>query len=106
MVGGKATTLFDFFNTHLHTVLIFTPPGQQDFARQVIKAAHRHPGGTIQLFTVTREGGIVTPGAFALADKDGFAHSSHLVKDDEVGIVGVRPDSLVGTVTRDAAGFE
>ncbi|EKM55838.1 uncharacterized protein PHACADRAFT_209358 [Phanerochaete carnosa HHB-10118-sp] len=105
ILGSKETTLFELFSTHRHTLLIFAPRGWQDYARQFRDAAQHYPQGVVQTFVVTRESGTPHEKAIVLEDRDGSAHSSCLVGEDEAVTAVVRPDLFVGALVEDVEGL-
>lgn len=98
-------SLFDLLNVRQHTVLIFTPPGQQDYAKRVVEAVCRLPEDIVQTFLVSRDA-IEVPNATVFVDRDGYAHSSYLVDESDACTVIIRPDLFIGAIVKDAEGLK
>lgn len=105
VLGGKQTTLFELFSTHMHTLLVFTPHEHPGYAKQVEEAVQQYPPGIIQVFNVLRGGEAPGEGPNVLIDNDGNAYSAYSVQGDAPVTVVVRPDLFVGAVVSDVRGL-
>lgn len=106
ILEGKGVTLLELLNAHQHTVFIFAPGGQAEYAKEIVQAAQRYPLGILQTYVVTRESEASWGGTAVLADRDGTAHASYLVEGEKPVTVVVRPDLFVGAVVDNVQGLQ
>ncbi|KAJ7777965.1 FAD binding domain-containing protein [Mycena maculata] len=111
-VGAKEapTRLFAVFRASVHTVLLFGGGGDAAARRRVVDVLARLPADAVQAVLVRPAGTGTAPegdaSAFAavLEDREGHAHAGYGVAADELAVVVVRPDGVVGAVVSDAEG--
>ncbi|KAJ7779006.1 FAD binding domain-containing protein [Mycena metata] len=105
----KATKLFEVFSAARHTVLVFG--GDAETRAPVVKALqHVSAAGVVHGVLVLGQGKS-TPSdasnfAAVLEDRAGHAYKGYGVDAEELAVVVVRPDGVVGVVASDAGGVE
>ncbi|KAI6018035.1 hypothetical protein PISMIDRAFT_690216 [Pisolithus microcarpus 441] len=119
--GLQGTRLFDIFAPTYHTILIFVPVSADPVVSSVLAALqHCIPeNGLVRLLVVLPntlpdlDGGVETSsvqdqvhGAEVLVDRAGHAYRGYLIENDEVKVVVVRPDGVVGAIVHGAEGLE
>ncbi|KAJ7433543.1 FAD binding domain-containing protein [Mycena latifolia] len=103
-----ATRLFEVFGTSAHTVLVFG--GDAEARAPVVDALARIPPGVVRAVLLLGQGHVPpsdTPRFGAvLEDRAGHAYRGYGVDADELTVVIVRPDGVVGVVASNAEGVE
>ncbi|KAJ7777971.1 FAD binding domain-containing protein [Mycena maculata] len=111
-VGAREapTRLFAVFRASVHTVLMFGGGGDAAARQRVVDVLARLPAGTVQAVLVLAPGQTSNGDASAfvtvLEDREGHAHAGYGVAADELAVVVVRPDGVVGAVVSDPMGVE
>jgi hypothetical protein len=104
----KATKLFEVFSPARHTVLVFG--GDAGSRAPVVKALEHIPTAVVHSVLVLGQGNAMPSDApsFAaiLEDRAGHAYKGYEVDAEELAVVVVRPDGVVGVVASDAEGLE
>ncbi|EIW84673.1 hypothetical protein CONPUDRAFT_116825 [Coniophora puteana RWD-64-598 SS2] len=106
LVEGEATVrLFDIYKAMHHTVLVFSLNVKS--ARDVIKSAARHSAlaRTVVILPATTATELHVDHARVLIDRDNYAYSHYLVKDD-TRVVVVRPDGVIGAIVAGSPGVD
>ncbi|KAF7366385.1 FAD-binding-3 domain-containing protein [Mycena sanguinolenta] len=101
---GVPTRLFSIFSVEMHTVLLF---GGDDIARAEVLS--RLPKEAVRAVLLLPQGQTATDGsssALVLEDRAGHAYAGYGMRVDELTVVIVRPDGVVGAVVIDAEGME
>ncbi|KAJ7083460.1 FAD binding domain-containing protein [Mycena epipterygia] len=103
-----ATRLFEMFSASAHTVLVFG--GDAEERAPVVDALARIPPGIVRAVLLISQGNAPPSDAsrFAavLEDRAGHAYRGYGVNSDELTVVVVRPDGVVGVVASSAEGVE
>ncbi|EMD32550.1 hypothetical protein CERSUDRAFT_118602 [Gelatoporia subvermispora B] len=102
---GEITSLFRIFGPSYHTVLVYAPDGQGP--GDIATAARRLPADAIRTVLILPKA-AAAPAAvtsdLVLSDEDGHARAGYGVGDNDVMVVIVRPDGVVGGFVRGAEG--
>ncbi|KAH7925947.1 hypothetical protein BV22DRAFT_398881 [Leucogyrophana mollusca] len=106
--SGATTKLFDVYRPLYHTVLVFTPGVAQ--AESALSILSRYDPNVVRSVVVLPTSAatcqqIDSPADLVLADKEGHAYAAYLIKEGETRIVVVRPDGVVGAITRGGEGL-
>ncbi|KIK17625.1 hypothetical protein PISMIDRAFT_214758 [Pisolithus microcarpus 441] len=115
-----STRMFDIFESTHHTVIIFAPtlvvPAvrsilvslQQVVPKELVTRVVVLPGPATEpdsrLETPSEEDQTIE--AVVLVDHAGHAYRGYIVESQEVKVVVVRPDGVVGAIVRDVTGLE
>jgi hypothetical protein len=105
----KTTKLFEVFSASRHTVLVFG--GDAGTRAPVSKALeHISAAGVVHAVLVLGQGNTTPSDALSFAtvleDRAGHAYKGYNVDAEELAVVVVRPDGVVGVVASDAEGLE
>jgi len=100
------TSLFEQYKLVLHTVLVFTAEGKEQFVTDVIALVKGYPKDAVQIIVISSEQSGDFTGTNVLIDGDGHAHNAYLAQNDTVNIVVVRPDGFIGAIVMDAVGVQ
>ncbi|KAI6105245.1 hypothetical protein EDD16DRAFT_1747722 [Pisolithus croceorrhizus] len=118
--GLESTRLFDIFAPIYHTVLIFAPALADPIVASVLAALQQcvPENGLVRPVVVLPNSlpdldvGVETSsvqdqawGAEVLADQAGHAYRGYVIENDEVKVVAVRPDGVVGAIVHGAEGL-
>ncbi|KAF7334247.1 FAD-binding-3 domain-containing protein [Mycena sanguinolenta] len=98
------TRLFDVFSVDVHTVLLF---GGNETTRAEVLG--RLPKEGVRVVVLLPQGQTATDGtssALVLEDRAGHAYAGYGMRADELTVVIVRPDGVVGAVSPTAEGVE
>ncbi|KAF8178166.1 FAD binding domain-containing protein [Mycena galopus ATCC 62051] len=101
------TTLFSIFSVTAHTVLLFG--GDETRRVRVLEALGRLPEEavrTVQLLPQGQAAGGAATSALVLEDSAGHAYIGYGLPVDELTVVVVRPDGVVGAVVPGAEGVD
>ncbi|KAF7350749.1 FAD-binding-3 domain-containing protein [Mycena sanguinolenta] len=101
---GAPTRLFSIFSVEVHTVLLF---GGDDTTRAEVLG--RLPKEAVRAVLLLPQGQTTTNAsspALVLEDRAGHAYAGYGMRVDELTVVIVRPDGVVGAVAIDAEGVE
>ncbi|EIW78235.1 hypothetical protein CONPUDRAFT_167288 [Coniophora puteana RWD-64-598 SS2] len=104
LVEGSATVrLFDIFKPTHHTVLVFAPDVQ--VAADIVKSLEAYFAFACSVVILPASAilGSPIPSARVVVDKDNYAHTHYLIKD-EPRVIIVRPDSVVGAIVAGSSG--
>ncbi|KAI6096480.1 FAD binding domain-containing protein [Pisolithus croceorrhizus] len=120
--GGTAgsTRMFDIFGSTHHTVIIFAPAlavpavrsilvtSQQVVPKELVRRVVVLPGSASEPDSrlETSSEGDQTIEVEVLVDHAGHAYRGYIVKSQEVKVVVVRPDGVVGAIVRGVTGLE
>ncbi|KAI6117272.1 FAD binding domain-containing protein [Pisolithus croceorrhizus] len=119
--GLENTRLFDIFAPIYHTVLIFAPALADPVVASVLAALQQcvPKNGLVRPVVVLPnslpdlgagvEGSSVQDqarGAEVLVDQAGHAYRGYVIENDEVKVVAVRPDGVVGAIVRGVEGLK
>ncbi|KAJ7499490.1 FAD binding domain-containing protein [Mycena latifolia] len=103
-----ATRLFEVFGASAHTVLVFG--GDAEARAPVVDALARIPPGVVRAVLLLGQGHAPPTDAprfdAVLEDRAGHAYRGYGVGADELTVVVVRPDGVVGVVASNAEGVE
>ncbi|KAL0570392.1 hypothetical protein V5O48_011568 [Marasmius crinis-equi] len=104
-IGAGKKSLFDFFDSVSHTVIVFGP----DLGvSEVREAVSRYPAELIRIVVVYPPGVEIASdsdtGVFI--DGEGQAYRHYQVEKDRRMVIVVRPDGYIGAVVRDATGMK
>ncbi|KAF7324332.1 FAD-binding-3 domain-containing protein [Mycena sanguinolenta] len=98
------TRLFDVFSVDVHTVLVF---GGNEITH--VEVLGRLPKETVRAVLLLPQGQTTTDGAssaLVLEDRAGHAYAGYGMRVDELSVVIVRPDGVIGAVSPTAEGVE
>ncbi|CCL99488.1 uncharacterized protein FIBRA_01506 [Fibroporia radiculosa] len=106
--SGKETTLFHLYSPSKHTVLIFVP---KNATTEVVVASTKVlsviPSAIVQNFIISSTSmPNIYDSADILFDGEGHARAAYCVDQDEVNIVVVRPDGIIGAFATSAMGIQ
>ncbi|KAJ6544653.1 hypothetical protein DFH09DRAFT_1249316 [Mycena vulgaris] len=105
---NAATRLFEVFSTSAHTVLVFG--GDAEARAPMVDALARIPRGVMRAVLLLGQGHAPPRDApkfdAVLEDRAGHAYRGYGVDPDELTVVVVRPDGVVGIVASNAEGVE
>lgn len=118
--GLGSTRLFDIFAPTYHTVLIFAPGLANPVVSSVLSALQQcvPQNGLVRPLVVlpdalfdldgevkTSSAQDQTPAAEVLVDRAGHAYRGYVIENDEIRVVAIRPDGVVGAIVRGAEGL-
>lgn len=110
MRGRAITCLFDLFKPFYHTILVFSISPTLQMA--VVEGAKRYPEGSVKVAIIVPRGTPfeLAPGTpepdHVLEDFGGFAYKHYISEGSDLVIQIIRPDGVLGAITRDLDGVE
>ncbi|KIK12724.1 hypothetical protein PISMIDRAFT_424725 [Pisolithus microcarpus 441] len=117
---ARNTRMFDIFGSTHHTVIVFAPTLDVPVVQSILTTLDRSLRKALVRRVVVLPGSISEPDsrlemsweedqsvdAEVLIDEAGHAYRGYVVESQEVKVVVVRPDGVVGAVVRGATGLE
>ncbi|KZT69628.1 monooxygenase [Daedalea quercina L-15889] len=104
---GK-TSLFDIFGPTYHTVLLFAGNNSAGETHRVVEKLREYPQGTVRSVIIYPRGVLpeVVDGADQVVfDDEKHAFMNYCCSDDDLTVVVVRPDGIVGSIVFGAPGL-
>ncbi|KAH9840296.1 monooxygenase [Rhodofomes roseus] len=112
--GGQqrttATSLFDIFGPSYHTVMVFCDG--TDKPDQIWSCLGAYPLEILRKVLVcarsddTRSWANIVNADVAVVDRDAHVHAGYQVQEDELVVIIVRPDGMIGGIVRSAHGVK
>ncbi|KAF9218456.1 hypothetical protein BS17DRAFT_720716, partial [Gyrodon lividus] len=104
-MGGEEARLFDIFQPHYHTVLIFS--SDEGFVGSILSAFTKYDRSILRSVAIVPASSTPPSAAGAelvVRDVNSHAHDVYLVTEGENKVVVVRPDGVVGAIVHGAEG--
>lgn len=103
-LDGTETSLFKLFKTNLHTILVFSAADREQVVNEILHASEGYPGDIVQTILIS-DGSAKNFEVLTFIDRDGYARDAYSVRGNEVDVVVVRPDGIIGALAVDASGL-
>jgi len=82
--GQLKTSLFELYQSTIHTVLVFAAEGQQHVVADIIAAAQSYPKDIVQTMVISGQKSMDFTSIPVFVDSDGHARSGYLMQEDAV----------------------
>ncbi|KAI0784359.1 FAD binding domain-containing protein [Abortiporus biennis] len=109
--SGKELSLFSIFKLTHHTILLFNPPRSE--LSSTLATVERWPADTFNIVlilprgTQTYNADAIGRSILKLEDREGHAYRFYgQVQDERFPMVIVRPDGVIGAITKDVDGVQ
>ncbi|KAJ7248154.1 monooxygenase [Mycena haematopus] len=102
--GDAPTRLFSVFSVDVHTILLFG--GDEATRAEVLSRLPKQAVRAVQLVPRGQTAADSATSALVLEDREGHAYAGYGVPVDELTVVIVRPDGVVGAVAHGAEGVD